>query len=118
MIKETLISYIKDSIQKNWETKCFSDYQGGSYSFQEVAEQIARLHIAFEKAGINKGDKIALYGKNSSNWAISFLAVVTYGGIIVPILADFKPDDTHNIVNHSDSLLLFSGEQLYEKLDG
>ena len=118
MIKETLISYIKDSIKKNWETKCFSDYQGGSYSFQEVAEQVARLHIAFEKAGIKKGDKIALYGKNSSNWAISFLAVVTYGGIIVPILADFKTDDTHHIVNHSDSLLLFSGEQLYEKLDG
>lgn len=118
MIKETLIGYIKDSIKKNREIGCFSDYQGGSYSFQEVAEQITRLHIAFEIAGIKKGDKIALYGKNSSNWAISFLAVVTYGGIIVPILADFKPDDTHHIVNHSDSLLLFSGEQLYEKLDG
>ena len=118
MIKETLIGYNKDSIKKNREIGCFSDYQGGSYSFQEVAEQITRLHIAFEIAGIKKGDKIALYGKNSSNWAISFLAVVTYGGIIVPILADFKPDDTHHIVNHSDSLLLFSGEQLYEKLDG
>jgi long-chain acyl-CoA synthetase len=118
MIKETLLGYVEDSIKKNWETKCFSDYQGGSYFFREVAEQIARLHIAFEKAGIKKGDKIALYGKNSSNWAISFLAVVTYGGIIVPILADFKTDDTHQIINHSDSLLLFSGEQLYEKLDG
>lgn len=117
MINETFLGYIEDSIKNNWESACFSDYQGGSYKFCEVAEKIAGLHIAFEKAGLKKGDKIALYGKNSSNWAISFLAAVTYRAIIVPILPDFKTSDAHHIVNHSDSLLLFADKSLYEKLD-
>jgi len=117
MLKENLVEFIERSIKSNWDIESLADYKGGTYKYSEVAEHIARLHIIFEKAGIKKGDKISLLGKNSANWAIVYLATISYGAVTVPILPDFKPEDVHNIVNHSDSIVLFVSDSLYETLE-
>ncbi|MDR3227086.1 MAG: AMP-binding protein, partial [Prevotellaceae bacterium] len=109
-------SYIEDCIKKNWELPALSDYHGEENYYKDIAKHIARLHILFEKCGINKGDKISLAGRNSSNWAISFLATITYGAVAVPILHEFKPDNMHNIINHSESKFLFVGDVVWEGL--
>jgi len=112
-----LVSLFENSLKQNWKLKAFSDYKGNPITYANVADRILFLHSFFNTYGIKKGDKIALIGKNSVNWAISYLATVTYGAVVVPILPDFKPDDVHHIVNHSDSVLLFSTEQIFENLD-
>jgi len=117
MIPENFIKYIEDSLKLNWELPALSDYQGQSYTYKDVARKIARIHIMFEECGINKGDKISLIGKNSANWAMTYLAIVTYGAVVVPILPDFLPNDVHHIVNHSDSIVLFTGDPVWENLD-
>lgn len=117
MLKENLVEFIERSIKSNWDIEALADYKGGSYTYREVAEKIARIHLVLQNSGIKKGDKISLLGKNSANWAIVYLAVVSYGAVIVPILPDFKPDDVHHIVNHSDSLVLFVNDFIFETLD-
>jgi len=117
MLKENFVEFLEKSIKSNWEIEALADYGGENYTYKDVAERIARIHIGFEKGGIKKGDKIALIGKNSANWSVVFLATVTYGAVIVPILPDFTPENVHHIVNHSDSLLFFAGDSLYENLD-
>jgi long-chain acyl-CoA synthetase len=117
MIKERLIGYIEQSIRKNWDKEALSNYREKGYSYKVMAEKILRLHILFKEAGIKEGDKIALIGKNSANWCVTYLATVTYGTVVVPILPDFKPEDLINIVNHSDSKLLFIDEKIYETID-
>jgi long-chain acyl-CoA synthetase len=117
MLKENFIAFIEKSISSNWKIDALADYKGSSFTYEEVAAQMVKLHIIFEKAGIKPGDKIALVGKNSAAWGITFLAVISYGAVIVPILPDFTPDDIHHIVNHSDSVLLFTGEQIFDTLD-
>lgn len=117
MLKENFVEFLEKSIKSNWEIEALGDYQGSSYTYKEVAERITRIQIGFDLAGIKKGDKIALIGKNSANWAIVFLATVTYGAVIVPILPDFTADDVHHIVNHSDSVALFAGDSNYEALN-
>lgn len=117
MIKERLIGYIEQSIRQNWEIEALSNYKEKGYSYKEIAEKILTLHIFFEAAGIKEGDKIALVGRNSANWCISYLASVTFGAVIVPILPDFKPDDLTNIVNHSDSRLLIVDDKIYDSFD-
>ncbi len=116
MIKENLIDYFKVSIKENFDKPALSDYNGGTYSFKEVATHIQKFHIVFEKTGIQRGDKIALIGKNSANWGVAYLAVVTYGAVIVPILPDFLPKDVHYIVNHSESKALFAANNIWDKL--
>lgn len=116
MAQETLVGYFKKSIVKNWDLSALSDFKGEVYSFSEVAYRVKKIHILFEKAGIKKGDKIALIGKNSANWGIVFIATVSYGAVIVPILPDFKPKDVHNIVTHSEAKLLFSTESIFKSL--
>jgi len=116
MIHENLVNYFEESFQLNWERKALSDYQGDTYLYKEIAEKIARYHILFEKAGIKKGDKIALSGKNSTGWAINFLAVVGYGAVAVPILPDFKAKDICNIVEHSDSKLFFVSDFIWPNI--
>ena len=93
-----------------------SDYNGISYTYGEVAKKVARLHLLYEGLGIKKGDKIAVFGKNSSNWCISCMSVFTYGAVAVPILADFKTADAHTIINHSDSVMLLVDKQIMETL--
>ncbi|HAF30360.1 MAG TPA: long-chain fatty acid--CoA ligase [Bacteroidales bacterium] len=117
MIPENFIKYIENSLKKNWDLPALTDYQGESYKYQDVGRKIARIHIMFEECEIKKGDKIALIGKNSANWAMAYLAIITYGATVVPILPDFLPNDVHHIVNHSDSVVLFTGDPIWENLD-
>jgi len=117
MIHENLIEYFEESIQLNWERKALSDYKGSTFLYKDIAEKIARYHILFENAGIKKGDKIALIGKNSTGWAVNFIAVVSYGAIAVPILPDFTSKDIYNIVEHSDSKLLFISDYIWPNVD-
>ena len=117
MLKENFTEFIEKSIKSNWDIDALADYKGSSFTYSDVALRVKKLHIGFELAGIRKGDKIALIGKNSANWAITFIATVTYGAVIVPILPDFTVEDVHHIVNHSDSRLLFAGDTFFEALD-
>lgn len=117
MLKENFVEMIEESIKQNWALPAFSDYEGNSISYGKVAEKILWLHYIFDKSHIKKGDKIALIGRNSANWAIVYLATVTYGAVIVPVLPDFHVDDFHHIVNHSDAALLFAADTIYEKLE-
>jgi long-chain acyl-CoA synthetase len=117
MIKERLIGYIEQSIKQNWNIEALSNYKEREYSYREIAEKMIRLQTFFRDAGIKEGDKISLIGRNSANWCIVYLAVVSYGAIIVPVLPDFKPDDHTNIINHSDSRLLFVDDKIWETLD-
>jgi long-chain acyl-CoA synthetase len=112
MIQQNFIRLFEKSFAENWELKALSDYKGITYTYGEVARQVARLHLLYEGLGIKRGEKIAIFGKNSSNWCISFLSVFTYGAVAVPILADFRPGDAHAIVNHSDSVMLFVDKQV------
>lgn len=117
MLKENFVEFLEKSIRSNWDIEALADYEGNSFKYKDVAERIVRIHIGFELAGINKGDKIALIGKNSSHWSMVFLATITYGGVIIPILPDFTTENVHHIVNHSDSVLFFAGDSLYKNLD-
>ncbi|MBE0652668.1 MAG: AMP-binding protein [Bacteroidales bacterium] len=117
MLKENFVEFLEKSIKSNWDIEALADYGGGSFTYKDVAERIARIHIGFEISGVKKGDKIALIGKNSTHWSMVFLATVTYGAVIVPILPDFIPENVHHIVNHSDSIVFFAGDSLYENLD-
>jgi long-chain acyl-CoA synthetase len=117
MIKERFISYIEESIRKNWDKEALSNYREKGYSYRQIAEMMVRQHIAFREYGIDEGDKIALLGRNSANWCAMYLAIVSYGAVVVPILPDFKPDDLHNIINHSDSKLMFVDDKLWESID-
>ena len=117
MIKENFIQYIEDSILKNWDLPALTDYKGSTYHYKDVARKITRIQLMFDQCDVKKGDKIALIGKNSANWAMTYLAIVSYGAVVVPILPDFPPDDIHHIVNHSDSVILFVENNIWENLD-
>ncbi len=117
MIKERFITYVEESIIKNWNKEALSNYREKGYTYKEIAEMIVRHHIFFNELGIKEGDKIALVGRNSANWCAMYLAVVTYGAIVVPILPDFRPEDMQNIISHSDSRLLFIDDKLWENLE-
>lgn len=111
------IDYIEQSIIKNWDKDALTDYKGITLQYKDVARKIAKFHIVLESAGIRPGDKIAVCGRNSAHWAVTFLATITYGAVIVPILHEFKADNIHNIVNHSEAKLLFVGDQAWENLN-
>ncbi len=108
--------YIKNAILNNWDADALTDYQGQTLQFHDVARKIEKLHIMFENCGIQKGDKIAICGRNSAHWAVTFLATLTYGAVIVPILHEFNPEQIHNIVNHSESRLLFVGDYVAKEI--
>lgn len=105
------------SIKENWELMAFSDLGGAGFRYRDVAESVAKLHLLFQAAGISEGDKVALCGRNSARWAIVFIACLTYKAVAVPILHEFKPDNVHHLVNHSDARLLFADESVWENLD-
>jgi len=110
---QDFVGLIEKSIKENWDRNAFTDYQGSTLQFHDVARKIEKLHILFENAGIKPGDNIALCGRNSSAWASAFLAILTYGAVAVPILHEFKAPQVHDIVNHSDAKLLFVGDQVW-----
>ena len=115
--KNFVRDFIEQPIKDHWNITSMSDYKSESFTYAEVAKKIARLHIMFEACDVKKGDKIALIGKNSSRWAMVYLASVTYGAVIVPILSDFHANDIHHIINHSDSVALFLSEEIWNNVD-
>ena len=117
MIKENLVDVFGKAIRENWDSMCFSDYGGMSFSYSKVAGNILRLHGIFKTFGVRKGDKIALCGRNSSNWAVVYLSAVTYGAVIVPILVDFSEEEIIHIVNHSDSKMFFVSGSVYDRIN-
>lgn len=117
MEKKALNQLFEASIKNNWEYNAFSDYQGETYTYAAVAQHIAVLHRTFEKLEIARGDKIALLGNNSSKWGMTYLAVLTYGAVLVPILPDFSTSNIHHIVNHSDAKLLFISQGIFERIE-
>ena len=110
-------SYILQALTDNRDRLALTDFQGVSFQYGDVARKIAKLHILFEQAGLRRGDKIALCGRNCAQWAVALLASLTYGTVAVPILHDFKPDNIHHLVAHSDARLLFTDEHTWENLD-
>ena len=110
-------SYIEQSIIKNWDQDALTDYKGATLQYRDVARKIEKMHILFENCGVKPGDKIALCGRNCAHWAVSFLAVLSYGAVAVPILHEFNAEQIHNIVNHSESKLLFVGDVVATIID-
>ena len=108
---------IEESIKTNWDLDALTDYKGATLQYQDVARKIEKLHILFENSDIHRGDKIALCGRNMSNWAVAFLATLTYGAVAVPILHEFTADQIHHIVNHSEARLLFVGDVVAKQID-
>ena len=116
-LEQSFIALIEQSIKTNWYLNALTDYKGITLQYRDVARKIEKIHILLENAGIEKGDKIAICGRNSAHWTVTYLAVITYGAVVVPILHEFKADQVHNIVNHSEARLLFVGDQIWEKLN-
>lgn len=110
-------SYIEKSIVDNWDKDALTDYQGVTYQFHDVARKIEKVHIILEYSGVKKGDKIAICGRNSSHWAVAFFAVLTYGAVAVPVLHEFNEEQIYNIVNHSESKMLFVGDIVVKSID-
>ena len=108
---------IEKSIKDHWDMDALTDYKGQTLQYHDVARKIEKVHILFENSGVVKGDKIALCGRNSSQWTVAFIATITYGAIAVPILHEFTADQVHNIVNHSDAKLLFAGDHICGSID-
>ena len=122
MIKKKIImqhinEILQNSIKKNWEELAFTDFGGMSLQYRDVARKVAKLHLLFEHAGIAEGDKIALCGKNCTQWAVAFIAGMTYGAVPVPILHEFKADSIHHILNHSDARILFCDTTVWGQID-
>ena len=118
MIQENFIKLYEHSFRENWDLPCYTDYgENESYTYGEVAQEIAKLHLLFKYCSLRRGDKIAIIGKNNARWCIAYMAVITYGGIVVPILQDFNPNDVHHIVNHSESVFLFTSDAIWEHLE-
>lgn len=113
MIQENFIKLYEHSFRENWNLPCYTDYgENESYTYGQVAQEIARLHLLFKYCQLRRGDKIAIIGKNNARWCIAYMATITYGGIVVPILQDFNPNDVHHIVNHSESVFLFTSDTI------
>ena len=119
MLDQNLIKLYEQSFRDNREMAALTDYfKGETFSYYEVAKEVAKLHLMFKEAGIEKGDKIALIGRNNTRWCMSYIATITYGAVIVPILQDFNPTDVINIINHSESRLLFLGDNFWDDIEG
>ena len=116
-MQQDIVCIFEQVLKKEWEHLALTNFNGESMQYKDMARKIAKLHLMFSHAGIKPGDKIALCGKNSAHWAVSFFAVMTYGAVVVPLLHEFKPDNLHHLVNHSDSRILFVDKSIYENLD-
>ncbi|MDD6766969.1 MAG: AMP-binding protein [bacterium] len=118
MIQENFIKIYEKSFQENWDLPALTDYgKDTSFTFGQMAEEIARIHLLFRECQVRRGDKVALIGKDSARWCIAYMAVITYGAIIVPILQDFNPNDVHHIINHSESVFLFVSDRIWDSME-
>lgn len=116
-MEKSFIAFVEESIKKHWNLDALTDYKGATLQYKDVARKIEKLHILLAESGIKPGDKVAVCGRNSSHWGVAFLAILTYGAVAVPILHEFKADNIHNIVNHSEARLLFVGDVVWESLN-
>ena len=116
-MEKSFIAFVEESIKKHWDLDALTDYKGATLQYKDVARKIEKLHILLAESGIKPGDKVAVCGRNSSHWGVAFLAILTYGAVAVPILREFKADNIHNIVNHSEARLLFVGDVVWESLN-
>ena len=117
MLDENLVQSFTESVRRHWDEPFFADWRGQTLTHGDAAHRICMLHAVFEDAGVARGDKIAVVGRNSAHWAVTYWATLTYGAVIVPILPDFTGEEIHHIVGHSDSVLLFAADSIYDKLD-
>ncbi len=117
MEQQSFLSYFEKSFKENWDRSALSDYNGNTLQYKDMARRIAKMHIIFEECKLKKGDKVAICGRNQSNWGVIFFATLTYGAVVVPILHEFKPDNVHHIVNHSEARILFVGDMVWENLN-
>ena len=119
MIEEKLIQYIENTIKENWDINAFADYgKDRIIKYSDVAKNISIMHTVFKRSSIYKGDKIALCGGNSINWALSYLSIISYGAVAIPILVDFSPSDISNIIKDSGAKYLFADKNIADKIDG
>lgn len=116
-METTLNGYLQSSVRKNWEELALTDFNGVSFQYRDIARKVAKLHLLYEQAGVKRGDKIALCGKNSSQWAVAFISAITYGAVAVPILHEFKADNIHRLVTHSEAKLFYTDDAIWENLD-
>ena len=117
MDRNSFLANLEYSLKNNWEYPALSDFKAATLTYGDVARKIARIHLVFEACGLNKGDKVSIIGRNSAHWGVTFLATLSYGAVAVPILHEFKPDNVHHIVTHSESRILFAGNSSWESLD-
>ena len=119
MLDKNLIKIFEQSFREHHDMPALTDYfKKETFTYFDLAQDIAKIHLVFKEAGIERGDKVALIGRNNTRWCVSYLATVTYGAVIVPILQDFNPNDVINIVNHSESKLLFLGDNFWDDIEG
>lgn len=117
MISDNLVRLLENGIKNNWNSESMTDYtEGRTIMYAEVAREVAKLHVLFKNIGFEKGDKVVVVGKNGINWCITYLATISYGGVIVPVLQDFNPSDIQHIINHSDARLVFTSENIWDNL--
>lgn len=118
MIKENFIKIYEESFKENWSLPALTDYgKHNSFTFGEMATKIARIHFLFQECQVRRGDRIALVGKDNARWCIAYMAIITYGAIVVPILQDFNPNDIHHIINHSEAVFLFVSDRVWDSLE-
>ena len=118
MIKENFIKIYEESFKENWSLPALTDYgKHNSFTFGEMATEIARIHFLFQECQVRRGDRIALVGKDNARWCIAYMAIITYGAIVVPILQDFNPNDIHHIINHSEAVFLFVSDRVWDSLE-
>ena len=118
MLKENTVKIFEQSFKNNWNNPCLTDYNTkNTLLYSDFARNIARIHLFYKEIGIAEGDHVALIGKNNPTWVTVFIATITYGAVIVPILQDFNPNDAQHIVNHSEAKLLFASKSNWENLD-
>ena len=118
MVKENFVEMFQNSFRENWNREAYTDYETKyTMTYAQVAEQIEKLHLLFQQCGIERNDKVSLIGRNCAHWAVAYVATITYGAVIVPILQDFRPDNVHHILKHSDSKLLFTADYIWDHLD-
>lgn len=116
-MEKSFIAFIEESIKKHWDLDALTDYKGATLQYKDLARKIEKMHILLEQSGVKPGDKVAVCGRNSSHWGVAFLAILTYGAVAVPILHEFKADNIHNIVNHSEARLMFVGDVVWEQIN-
>jgi len=115
-METSLNKLFENCFKEHWDLPALSNYKGETLHYKDLARRIEKLHIVFEECGLNKGDKVALCGRNQANWAVVYIATLTYGAVIVPILHEFKESSIHHVVTHSESRILFVSSQIWEGL--